>query len=209
MSSGRAGGRLRLPRRKGGPISRAVGATRPSRNTGLDPGPQRGAGVPATGDAQGQTVRARVRAGKGRMSRRHSGAILALALFAAVPASAALAQSPDETAQVIQRSVEDIAVQIRVAPTAAQEDLNRQKEQLETLRRQAPNHPMLSSLERRVEELDQEITAALQEQPEAAQESEQFLPLHVPAEVRRELRQVETLQTQADRDLMRGATESA
>lgn len=143
------------------------------------------------------------------MSRRHSGAILALALFAAVPASAALAQSPDETAQVIQRSVEDIAVQIRVAPTAAQEDLNRQKEQLETLRRQAPNHPMLSSLERRVEELDQEITAALQEQPEAAQESEQFLPLHVPAEVRRELRQVETLQTQADRDLMRGATESA
>jgi len=143
------------------------------------------------------------------MSRRHSGAILALALFAAVPASAALAQSPDETAQVIQRSVEDIAVQIRVAPTAAQEDLNRQKEQLETLRRQAPNHPMLSSLERRVEELDQEITAALQEQPEAAQESEQFLPLHVPAEVRRELRHVETLQTQADRDLMRGATESA
>lgn len=143
------------------------------------------------------------------MSRRHSGAILALALFAAVPASAALAQSPDETAQVIQRSVEDIEVQIRVAPTAAQEDLNRQKEQLETLRRQAPNHPMLSSLERRVEELDQEITAALQEQPEAAQESEQFLPLHVPAEVRRELRHVETLQTQADRDLMRGATESA
>ena len=35
------------------------------------------------------------------------------------------------------------------------------------------------------------------------------MPLHVPAEVRRELREVETLQTRADREMMRGASDSA
>jgi hypothetical protein len=141
------------------------------------------------------------------MIRRRDGAGLILALTMVV--STALGQTPDETAQVIQRSIEDIEVQIRVAPAAAQEDLERQKDQLDTLRSEAPDHPLLRSLERRVEELDAEITAALKEQPEAAQEAEQFVPLHVPAEVRRELREVEILQTQADREMMRGASDSA
>lgn len=138
------------------------------------------------------------------------GAQVGFALLIAVSlASAAVAQTPDETAQVIQDNIAEIQVQIRVAPAAAQEDLQRQKEQLETLRREAPHHPLLRSLERRIDELDQEITVALQEQPEAGQEAEQFVPLNVPAEVRRELREVETLQTRADRDLMRGAADSA
>ena len=144
------------------------------------------------------------------MRRRQNGAKLVLTLMMAVPlVSTALGQTPDETAQVIQRSIEDIEVQIRVAPTAAQEDLERQKEHLDSLRTEAPEHPLLPSLERRVDELDAEITAALEQQPEADGQTEQFVPLHVPAEVRRELRDVEILQTRADREMMRGASDSA
>lgn len=142
------------------------------------------------------------------MRRWQNGTQLALTLMvAASVAFPALGQSPDEVAQLVQQSIEDIAVQIRVAPAAAQEDLERQKRQLDTLRREAPDHALLPSLERRVEELDGEITAALEEQPEQAEE--QFVPLNVPAEVRRDLRDVETLQTRADREMMRGAPDSA
>ena len=144
------------------------------------------------------------------MMRWQEGAKLAFMLMVAVPLSAtALGQSPDEAAQVIQGSIEDIELQIRIAPTAAQEELDRQKRQLATLRSEAPDHPLLPSLEQRIEELDAEITAALAQQPETDQQTEQFVPLHAPAEVRRELREVETLQTRADREMMRGASESA
>lgn len=144
------------------------------------------------------------------MKRWQDGAKLVLTLVVAVPlVTTAQGQSPDEAAQVIQRSIEDIEVQIRVAPAAAQEDLERQKDQLETLRSEAPDHPLLPSLEQRMDELDAEITAALERQPEGSEETEQFVPLHVPAEVRRELREVETLQTRADREMMRGASDSA
>jgi len=138
------------------------------------------------------------------------GAKLVLMLIMAVALSAtALAQSPDEAAQVIQQSIEDIQLQIRIAPTAAQEDLERQKRELETLHSEAPDHPLLPSLEQRIEELDAEITAALAQQRGTDQETEQFVPLHAPAEVRRELREVEILQTRADREMMRGASDSA
>lgn len=133
-----------------------------------------------------------------------------LILIGAVSLSApAFGQSPDETAQVIQRSIEDIELQIRIAPTAAREDLERQKRQLENMRSEAPDHPLLPSLEQRIEELDAEIAAAVAQQPETDQGAEQFVPLHAPAEVRRELREVETLQTRADREMMRGASDSA
>jgi hypothetical protein len=144
------------------------------------------------------------------MKRQPYGRQLVLTAMVAVPlALSAVAQSPDEAAQLIQRSIEDIEVQIRVAPTRAQDDLERQKDQLETLRDAAPDHPLLPSLEQRIGELDAEIAAARQAQPEAVEETEQFVPLHAPAEVRRELREVETLQTRADREMMIGAADNA
>lgn len=124
-------------------------------------------------------------------------------------AVAAVAQSPDELVQSIQDRFEDIELQTRVAPSGAQEDLERQKEQLDELRSQAPEHPMLPSLERRIEELDSEITAAREEQPEAVEGEDQFVPLAAPAEVRSQLRDVETLQTRADRELMGGRADRA
>ena len=142
------------------------------------------------------------------MRRWQDGTQLVFTLMVAVSlAFTAVGQSPDEVAQLVQRSIEDIELQIRIAPTAAQEDLERQKRQLDTLRSEAPDHPLLRSLEQRVEELDDEIAAALAQQPETAKETEQFVPLHAPAEARRELREVETLQTRADRE--RGASDSA
>ena len=134
----------------------------------------------------------------------------ALMLMAAVFLSlTARGQTPDEAAQTIQSNLEDVELQIRIAPTAAQEDLERQKRELDNLRSEAPGHPLLQSLSQRVDELDAEITAALAQQPGAGDETEQFVPLHAPAEVRRELREVETLQTRADREMMRGAADSA
>ena len=144
------------------------------------------------------------------MRRWQDGTQLVFTLIVAVSlAFTAVGQSPDEVAQLVQRSIEDIELQIRVAPTAAQEDLERQKRQLDTLRSEAPDHPLLPSLEQRIDELDDEIAAALEQQPETAEETEQFVPLHAPAEARRQLRDVETLQTRADREMMRGASDSA
>lgn len=142
--------------------------------------------------------------------RRQYGTRLGLVvMMASVLAVAAVAQSADELVQSIQDNLEDIEVQMRVAPSGAQEDLERQKAQLDDLRRQAPEHPMLPSLERRVEELDNEITAAREEQPEAIEGEDQFVPLAAPAEVRAQLRDVETLQTRADRELMGGRVDRA
>jgi hypothetical protein len=141
------------------------------------------------------------------MKRRHELAQLVVTLLVAVPlAFGALGQTPDELAQSIQRDIEDIVIQIQIAPTGAEQELARQKGQVAVLRNEAPDHPLLPSLERRIEELDAEIVAALEARPEGA---EQFVPLHAPAEVRRKLRQVETLQTRADREMMSGAADNA
>lgn len=128
-----------------------------------------------------------------------------LMLLMAVTAGA---QTADELAGLMQRSIEDIQVQLRVAPAQAAEDLERQKEQLDALRRMAPEHPMLLSLERRVEELDAEIADA-REGTAAAAGDDVVVPMNAPPEARDKLRDVEALQTRADRELMGGNRESA
>lgn len=124
-------------------------------------------------------------------------------------AFAALAQSADEIAQVLQENLEDIELQIRVAPTEAKANLERQKGQLDALRSEAPNHPMLSSLEERLGQLEAEVAAAVEAQPEDTAGEEQFVPLRAPAEARAQLRDVETLQTRADREMMSGRPDEA
>jgi len=144
------------------------------------------------------------------MKRRQDGTALGLAMImASLLALGASAQTPDELVRSIQNNMEDIELQARIAPSGAQEDLERQRDQLEELRSQAPDHPMLPSLERRIEELDNEIAAAREEQPEAIEGDDQFVPLAAPAEVRAQLRDVETLQTRADREMMGGRLDRA
>jgi hypothetical protein len=120
----------------------------------------------------------------------------------------ALAQSADELVPLIQQNIEDIQLELRLDPARAEENLARQRERLDVVRREAPDHPMLSSLERRIDELEEEI-AAQGAQPQAAGVEEQFVPLSVPADVRMQLRDVEQLQTQGDREMMRGRLDTA
>jgi hypothetical protein len=121
----------------------------------------------------------------------------------------AVAQSVDELVPLVQQSIEDIEAQMRVDPAGAGEAVALQRERIETVRSEAPDHPMLSSLQRRIDELDEEVAALRASQAESPLEEEQFVPLTVPAEVRMRLRDVQQLQTQSDREMMLGETESA
>jgi cell fate (sporulation/competence/biofilm development) regulator YlbF (YheA/YmcA/DUF963 family) len=68
---------------------------------------------------------------------------------------------------------------------------------------------MLPSLEERFGELEADVAAAVEAQPEETAHQEQFVPLGAPAEARAQLRDVETLQTRADREMMSGRPDHA
>ena len=144
------------------------------------------------------------------MNERQHGAQLIVTVFGAMLiALSAFAQSADELVPLIQQSIEDIQAEMRVDPVGAQSTVALQKERLDVVRSEAPDHPMLSSLERRLDELDEEIAALRAGQAESPVVEEQFVPLTVPAEVRMRLRDVQQLQTQGDREMMRGEMDSA
>jgi hypothetical protein len=134
--------------------------------------------------------------------------LLPATLGAMLIALTALAQSADELVPLIQQSIEDIQLEMRVDPARAGSSLALQRERIEAIRSEAPDHPMLSSLERRIDQLDGEI-AARESQSESAVSEEQFVPLSAPADVRIQLRDVEQLQTRGDREMLRGETDSA
>jgi hypothetical protein len=136
-------------------------------------------------------------------------ATLGAMLIAALVAVTALAQSADELVALVQQSIEDIQAQMRVDPAGAGENVARQRERIAAVRSEAPGHPMLSSLERRIDELDEEIAALRANQAESPVDEEQFVPLTVPADVRMRLQDVRELQNQSDREMMLGETESA
>jgi hypothetical protein len=130
-------------------------------------------------------------------------------LGAMLIALAALAQSADELIPVIQQSIADIELEMRVDPAGAEANLARQRDRIDAVRREAPDHPMLSSLERRIDELDGQIAAARESRPGSAVGEEPFVPLSAPADVRIQLRNVEQLHTRGDREMLRGETDSA
>lgn len=130
-------------------------------------------------------------------------------LGAMLIALTALAQSADELVALIQQSVADIELEMRVDPARAESNLALQRERIDAMRSQAPDHPMLSSLERRVNELDDQIAAVRDSQSGSAIGDEQFVPLSAPADVRIQLRKVEQLQMRGDREMLRGETDSA
>jgi hypothetical protein len=141
--------------------------------------------------------------------RQHGALLVCTVLGAMLVALTALAQSVDELVPLVQQSIEDIEAQMRVDPAGAEEAVALQRERIETVRSEAPDHPMLSSLQRRIDELDEEVAALRASQAESPLEEEQFVPLTVPADVRLRLRDVRELQNQSDREMMRGETESA
>jgi hypothetical protein len=144
------------------------------------------------------------------MKQRQHGAQLVLAtLGAMLIALTALAQSADELVPLIQQSIDDIQLEMRVDPAGAETNLALQRDRIDAVRGEAPDHPMLSSLERRIDELDDEIAAVRESQSDSAVSEEQFVPLSVPADVRLQLRDVEQLQMRGDREMLRGETDNA
>jgi hypothetical protein len=138
----------------------------------------------------------------------HGMQMVSTILLAMLVALTALAQSADEMVQLIQQSIEDIELEMRIAPSSGEESLARQRDRLDTVRSEAPEHPMLSSLERRLDELDEEIAAA-RESTSATTGEDQYVPIRVPADVRMQLRDVKELQTRGDREMMRGEMDVA
>jgi hypothetical protein len=130
-------------------------------------------------------------------------------LGAMLIALTALAQSADKLVPLIQQSIEDIQLEMRVDPAGAEANLALQRDRIDAVRSETPNHPMLSSLERRIDELDDEIASVRESQSDSAISEEQYVPLSVPADVRIQLRDVEQLQTRGDREMLRGETGNA
>lgn len=139
----------------------------------------------------------------------------------ALAGSAALAQEADplapgsdQLASTIEQSLKSVEFQLTVAPESAAKDLEAQRRRLAILETEDPDHPMLPELTRRIEELEAETEAALGEGEAGAEggtveRSGLILPVEPPPEVGSKMREIENLQTRADRELMRGEHESA
>lgn len=75
-------------------------------------------------------------------------------LLAAVPA---LAAPGDDLAREIGRDLQTVTVQVRAQPERALAGIAEQRRRLETLARDAPDHPAIPDLRRRIDELDESL----------------------------------------------------
>ena len=66
----------------------------------------------------------------------------------------ALADAADDLAREIERTIDDIAAQIRIQPERAHAELNEQERQLDTLIQIEPEHPAIRELRMRLDELE-------------------------------------------------------
>ena len=66
----------------------------------------------------------------------------------------ALADAADDLAREIERTIDDIAAQIRIQPERALVELNEQERQLDTLIQIEPEHPAIRELRMRLDELE-------------------------------------------------------
>lgn len=124
------------------------------------------------------------------------------------------AEPGDELALAIEQSLDNVEFQATVAPESAARDLAEQRRRLENLKMESPDHPMLSRLTERIEAIEAEVAAALGEDEEAieagdVERSGLMLAIDPPPEVTFRMREIETLQTRADREMMAGQHESA
>lgn len=120
----------------------------------------------------------------------------------------------DELAQAIEQSLDNVEFQATVAPESAARDLAEQRRRLTNLEFESPDHPMLPQLTERIEAIEAEVTAALGEDEEAIEQGVidrpgLMLAIDPPPEVRFKMREIESLQTRADREMMAGQHEAA
>lgn len=124
------------------------------------------------------------------------------------------AEPGDELAQAIAQSLENIEFQATVAPESAARDLAEQRRRLGNLELESPDHPMLPELTARIVALEAETEAALGEDDEGNETGVVdrpglMLAIDPPPEVTFRMREIETLQTRADREMMAGQHEAA
>jgi hypothetical protein len=72
---------------------------------------------------------------------------------------AALAGAADDLAREIERTIDDISTQIRIQPEQALVELNEQQRQLETLIQIEPEHPAISDLRARLDQLEARLAS--------------------------------------------------
>ena len=79
---------------------------------------------------------------------------LATSLAGLLLVGVALADAADDLAREIERTIDDIAAQIRIQPARALAELNEQERQLDTLIQIEPEHPAIRELRMRLDELE-------------------------------------------------------
>lgn len=136
-----------------------------------------------------------------RRWRRLLACMLAVA-WAWLPAMAA-AQGADALALTIEQNLDGIAFRMDLRPAQAAADLEAQGRQLELLEQEAPDHPALSELKLKFEQLQAEAALASASGGGAAQ-----VPT-APEGFTSGIEQVASLQQQAEDELLRGNAEGA
>ena len=96
------------------------------------------------------SAREEMRAGR----QQAQGYVLMMLLAGFLLVGAALAGAGDDLVREIERTIDDITTQIRIQPERALVELNEQQRQLETLIQIEPEHPAISGLRARLDQLE-------------------------------------------------------
>jgi hypothetical protein len=101
------------------------------------------------------SAREEMRAGR----QQAQGYVLMMLLAGFLLIGAALAGAADDLAREIERTIDDISTQIRIQPEQALVELNEQQRQLETLIQIEPEHPAISDLRARLDQLEARLAS--------------------------------------------------
>jgi hypothetical protein len=120
-------------------------------------------------------------------------------------AVAAVGQGADELASTIEQSLDGIEFRIELRPGQAAEDLEEQQRRVDLLEQQAPDHPALPEIRKKMSALQSDLAASLVDAAEnaAAGEGTTSIP-SAPEGLETGLEEVSTLQSQAETELLSG-----
>jgi hypothetical protein len=130
-------------------------------------------------------------------------------LWAAGPlmlaAVAAVGQGADELASTIEQSLDGIEFRIELRPGQAAEDLEEQQRRVELLEQQAPEHPALPEIKKKMAALQADLASSLADAAEDAATGEGAASIpSAPEGLETGLEQVDTLQSRAETELLSG-----
>jgi hypothetical protein len=141
-------------------------------------------------------------------------ALASAVVAAALTAAPASARGPDSLAQTIDQNLSGIEFRIDVTPERTVRDVREQGRQLRLLESQAPDHPMIPELRRRIERLEAQLTEKLGDDPARAASEAMTGPgattaAAVPGDVAARIEEVERELAEAEAGLLQNAPEAA